>query len=65
LATREEATARDIRPSTIADAGFDRDDHFMLIEIAEQELHFQAVSRAGTTIDGGVVRRPQARLTPE
>lgn len=55
----------DIRPSTLTDAGFDRDYHFMLLEISERELHYQAISRDGATIDAGVVRLPQARLTPQ
>jgi hypothetical protein len=38
-------------------AGFDRDYHFMLVEIAGDELHFQAVSRTGETIDAGILRR--------
>ncbi len=37
--------------------GFDQDHHFMLVEITGDELHFQAVSRAGSTIDSGVFRR--------
>jgi Calcineurin-like phosphoesterase len=37
--------------------GFDRDYHFMLVEIAGDELHFQAVSRTGETIDAGILRR--------
>ena len=40
--------------------GFDRDYHFMLVEIAEDELYFQTISRTGVTIDSGVVHRPGA-----
>jgi len=47
---------------------FDRDYHFLLVEIAGDELHFQAVSRAGETIDAGVLRRdakpPALRAPP-
>jgi 3',5'-cyclic AMP phosphodiesterase CpdA len=32
---------------------FDRDYHFMLIEIDGHELHFQAITRTGRTIDAG------------
>jgi predicted phosphodiesterase len=34
---------------------FDRDYHFMLIEIDGDELHFQAISRTGQTIDAGTL----------
>jgi hypothetical protein len=47
----------DIRPGGLSDAGFDRDYHFMLIEISGDELFYQAISRAGVTVDSGVVRR--------
>jgi predicted phosphodiesterase len=36
---------------------FDDDYHFMLMEIQGDALHFQAVSRAGETIDAGVLYR--------
>lgn len=36
---------------------FDRDYHFMLMEIVGRALHFQAISRAGLTIDAGVIRK--------
>jgi hypothetical protein len=35
--------------------GFDQDNHFMLMEIDGDTLHFQTISRAGATIDSGVV----------
>ena len=47
----------DIRPSTLTAKGFDRDYHFMMMEISGDELYFQAISRTGTTIDAGVIRR--------
>jgi predicted phosphodiesterase len=34
---------------------YDEDYHFMLIEIENDELHFQAISRAGETIDAGTM----------
>jgi acid phosphatase len=37
--------------------GFDADLHFVLMEIAGDELAFQAVSRTGTTVDSGTFRR--------
>jgi predicted phosphodiesterase len=36
---------------------YDGDYHFMLIEIDDDELHFQAISRRGETIDAGTLRR--------
>ena len=47
----------DIRPTELAEAGFDRDYHFMLVEISGDELYFQAISRTGASIDSGVIRR--------
>jgi hypothetical protein len=38
-------------------AGFDQGYSFMLIEIAQDEMHFQAVSENGKTVDAGVIRR--------
>ena len=48
--TRSEQTA----------VSFDQDMSFMLIEIAGEDMFFQAISRAGQTVDSGVIRR-QAR----
>jgi hypothetical protein len=40
-------------------AYFDQDQTFMLVEIAGDELSFQVLSRAGATVDRGVIsRRP-------
>ncbi len=36
---------------------FDRDFHFMLIEIADDAMYFQAITRAGVTVDAGVLRQ--------
>ncbi len=47
----------DIRPSPYTAKGFDEDYSFMLVEISGEELYFQAVSRAGATIDAGTVTR--------
>ena len=48
----------DLMPSTVHAAGFDRDYHFMLMEISGNELYFQAISRTGETVDAGVIARP-------
>lgn len=50
----------DIRATDMTAKGFDRDDHFMIVEIAGDDLYFQAISRTGATIDSGVVHRPGA-----
>jgi len=50
----------DIRPTGLTDVGFDRDYHFMLVEISGDDLFYQAISRTGATIDSGVVRRAAA-----
>jgi hypothetical protein len=49
----------DIRPGDLADAGFDADYHFMLVEISGDELYYQAISRTGATVDSGVVTRKE------
>jgi hypothetical protein len=36
---------------------FDQDQNFMLVEIDGNLLTFQAVSRAGTTVDSGAIQR--------
>jgi hypothetical protein len=47
----------DIRAAGESAAGFDQDHHFMLIELAADELHFQTISRTGRSVDCGVIRR--------
>jgi hypothetical protein len=36
---------------------FDQDMTFMLVEIDGNELSFQTISRTGTTVDSGTIRR--------
>jgi hypothetical protein len=45
----------DVRPTAITARAFDRDNHFLLMEIAGDELFFQAISREGETVDAGVI----------
>lgn len=47
----------DVRPSSMTAAYYDQDQSFMLVEIAGDELFFQAVSRTGMTVDSGTIRR--------
>lgn len=48
-----------IRRGSLTAAGFDQDLSFMLVEIAGDDLHFQAISRTGATVDSGVARRTE------
>ena len=50
----------DIRATDMTAKGFDRDNHFMAVEISGDDLYFQAISRTGETVDSGVVHRPGA-----
>lgn len=47
----------DIRRSASTAAGFDQDESFMLVEIAGNELTFQAISRTGAVVDSGTIHR--------
>jgi 3',5'-cyclic AMP phosphodiesterase CpdA len=49
----------DIRKTNLTAKGFDQDNHFVLVEIAGDEMYFQAISRTGATVDSGVIARPQ------
>jgi hypothetical protein len=52
----------DLQKSETTAAGYDQDQAFMLMEIAGDELHFQAISRTGATVDSGVIRRQPERI---
>jgi 3',5'-cyclic AMP phosphodiesterase CpdA len=45
----------DLRKADFEAAGFDRDRTFMLVEIAGDDLYFQAISRTGTVVDSGTI----------
>jgi hypothetical protein len=47
----------DLSPSKITAKGFDADCSFMMIEIAGDDLYFQATSRTGAAVDSGVIHR--------
>jgi 3',5'-cyclic AMP phosphodiesterase CpdA len=51
----------DVRPSALTAAAFDRDQSFMLVQIAGNELGFEAISRTGQVVDTGVLRREEQR----
>jgi 3',5'-cyclic AMP phosphodiesterase CpdA len=46
-------------------AYFDRDQSFMLVEVAGSEMHFRSVSRIGKTVDSGVIQRQAKAATSE
>jgi len=50
-----------LRRTSYTARGFDSDNHFMLMEIAGDHLHFQVISRTGETIDSGRVDRAASR----
>ncbi len=47
----------DVHPSAMTAAYFDQDNAFMLVEVAGDELFFEAVARTGMTVDSGVIHR--------
>lgn len=53
------------RRSPLHEAGFDQGYSSMLIEIAQDEMHFQAISENGKTVDAGVIRRRPNPKTSE
>jgi predicted phosphodiesterase len=46
--------------SNITANGFDTDRAFMLVEVADDQMYFEAVSRTGKVVDSGVIQRQQA-----
>jgi predicted MPP superfamily phosphohydrolase len=56
----------DVKMTDLTEKSFDGDLHFMLIEIADDQLHFQVISRTGKTVDSGVLpnqRKKDARAS--
>jgi 3',5'-cyclic AMP phosphodiesterase CpdA len=47
----------DFRSTERMDKGFDTDQSFMLVEVADDTLYFQTISRSGETVDAGSIRR--------
>ena len=43
--------------SPLTEKSYDRDLHFMLFEVAGDQMYFQAIARTGETIDSGVIAR--------
>jgi predicted phosphodiesterase len=50
----------DIRKTAMTAVGFDSDNSYMLVEITEDQMHFQTLSRVGRLIDqGSMPRQPK------
>ena len=52
----------DLAMSDSTAAGFDQDRAFLIAEISGDQLHFQVVSRTGSTVDSGQIRRLPSRI---
>jgi hypothetical protein len=52
-------------PASYVARSYDADYHFMLIEIDGREMHFQAISRSGRTIDAGTLYQDRRDATPQ
>ena len=50
----------DLRKTELTARGFDQDRSFMLVEIVGDQMFFQTISRDGTTVDKGMMRRREA-----
>ena len=45
----------DLRKADFTAVGYDQDQSFMLVEIADKEMTFQSISRTGQTVDKGFI----------
>jgi len=52
-----ELRAGNLRASSETAKGFDTDRSFVMVEIAGDDLYFQATSRTGVAVDSGVIHR--------
>ena len=43
--------------SSIRAASFDEDNHFMVIEIEDKQVGFQAISESGAVVDSGSIKQ--------
>jgi hypothetical protein len=57
LGNSGELRTHNLRPSADTASGSDVDRDFMEMEIAGDQLYFQTISRAGETVDSGVINR--------
>jgi predicted MPP superfamily phosphohydrolase len=49
----------DLRKTALTEVGHDRDQSFMLVEVDDDELHFQTITRGGRTVDSGVLTQQE------
>ena len=49
----------DLRKSAMTEVGNDREQAFMMVEVDDDELYFQAITRTGKTIDSGVLKQQE------
>jgi 3',5'-cyclic AMP phosphodiesterase CpdA len=55
----------DIRRTAMTEVGFDSDNSYMLVEVTDDTLHFQTLSRAGRRVDSGsYTRQPPPTAQP-
>ena len=54
----------DIQPTGLTARGHDDDYSFMLMEFAGDEVFFQAITRAGETVDAGIIRKVRGTDRP-
>ncbi|HEX5736511.1 MAG TPA: metallophosphoesterase [Blastocatellia bacterium] len=52
----------DVKASSLTEKSFDKDLSFMLVEIVDDQMHFQVISRTGATIDEGVLTTRESKL---
>ena len=45
----------DLQKSDFTAVGYDQDQSFMIVEIADKEMTFQAITRTGKTVDKGLI----------
>jgi predicted phosphodiesterase len=64
LGNSGELRSHNLKQSAETAKGFDTDRAFMLVEIAEDELYFQTVSRTGETVDSGVLEKQTMSALP-
>ena len=49
----------DLRKTPLTEVGNDRDQTFMIVEVDDDELHFQTIARNGRTIDSGTLKQQE------
>jgi hypothetical protein len=65
LGNSGELRPHNLRPSAEIAKGFDTDRGFELVEVSEDQLYFQTVSRTGETVDSGVLETGKAADAPK